>query len=113
MTAMSSYAFDDAKLDRSHWGRQVESIVGAHLINTADADTKLFYWNESDKEVDFIIEHRARLAAIEVKLSAGNGPHAGLHEFCRRHPEAKPWLVGSEELPLGEFLQRPASYWTR
>jgi uncharacterized protein len=113
MTALSSYGFEDARMDRSHWGRQVESIVGAHLINTADADTKLFYWNESDKEVDFIVEHRGRLAAIEVKLAAGIGPHAGLHEFRRRHPEAKPWLVGSEALPLGEFLQRPASYWTR
>lgn len=113
MTAMSSYGFDDARMDRSHWGRQVESIVGAHLINTADADTKLFYWNESDKEVDFIVEHRGRLAAIEVKLAASAGPHAGLNEFCRRHPEAKAWLIGSESLPLGEFLQRPASYWTR
>lgn len=113
MTAMSSYGFDEAWKDRSHWGRQVESTVGAHLINTADADTKLFYWNESDKEVDFIVEHRGRLAAIEVKLAAGTGAHAGLHEFCRRHTECKPWLVGSEALPLGEFLQRPASYWTR
>lgn len=113
MTAMSSYGFDEAWKDRSHWGRQVESTVGAHLINTADADTKLFYWNESDKEVDFIVEHRGRLAAIEVKLAASTGAHAGLHEFCRRHTECKPWLVGSEALPLGEFLQRPASYWTR
>ena len=113
MTAMSSYGFDDARMDRSHWGRQVESIVGAHLLNTADADTKLFYWNERDKEVDFVVEHRGRLAAIEVKLAATTGAHSGLQEFCRRHPGAKPWLVGSEALSLGEFLQQPASFWTR
>jgi hypothetical protein len=113
MTAMSSYGFEDARADRSHWGRQVESVVGAHLINTADADTKLFYWAERDKEVDFIVEHRGRLAAIEVKLDSLTGRHAGLHEFCLRHPETKPWLVGSQALPLGEFLQHPAPYWTR
>jgi hypothetical protein len=112
MTAMSSYGFEEARADRSHWGRQVESIVGAHLINTADADTKLFYWVERDKEVDFIVEHRGRLAAIEVKLDPKTGPHAGLHEFCRRHPETKPRLVGRESLPLGEFLMQPAAYWT-
>lgn len=113
MTAMSSYGFDEARADRSHWGRQVESAVGTHLVNTADADTKLFYWNERDKEVDFIVEHRGRLAAIEVKLDSATSRHAGLHEFRRRHPAAKPWLVGSEALPLGEFLQHPAAYWTR
>jgi uncharacterized protein len=113
MTAMSSYGFDEARMDRSHWGRQVESIVGAHLLNTADADTKLFYWNERDKEVDYVVEHRGRLAAIEVKLAATTGIHSGLQEFCRRHPSAKPWLVGRESLPLGEFLQQPATFWTR
>lgn len=113
MTALSSYAFDEARLDRSHWGRQVESAVGAHLLNTADADTKLFYWSERDKEVDYVIEHRGRLAAIEVKLASAPTRHSGVHEFRRRYPEAKPWMVGSDALPLGEFLQQPASYWTR
>ena len=114
MTAMSSYGFEEARSDRSHWGRQIESIVGAHLINSADADTKLFYWSERDKEVDFVVEHRGKLAAIEVKLAAPAGAtHAGLHEFCERNPHAKPWVVGSDALPLGEFLQQPASHWTR
>jgi predicted AAA+ superfamily ATPase len=113
MTAMSSYGFDEARADRIHWGRQVESIVGTHLLNTADADTKIFYWNERDKEVDFVVEHRGRLAAIEVKLTSATTAHTGLYEFCRRNAAARHWLVGSEELPLGEFLQQPASFWTR
>lgn len=113
MTALSSYGFEEARQDRSHWGRQVESAVGSHLLNSADPDTKLFYWSERDKEVDFIVEHRGHLAAVEVKLAARPGARGGLHEFCRRHPEAKPWLVGSDELPLGEFLLQPAANWTR
>ena len=113
MTALSTYRFDDARADRSHWGRKTESIVGAHLLNTADADTRLHYWNESDKEVDFVVEHRGRLAAIEVKSGTVKSAHAGLDEFCRRYPDAKRWLVGGEELPLGEFLRQEAPHWTR
>ena len=32
MTATSEYSFGDAKADRAHWGRIVESAVGAHLL---------------------------------------------------------------------------------
>lgn len=113
MTATSSYGFEDARSDRSHWGRQVESVVGSHLLNTADADTKLFYWRERDKEVDFVIEHRGRLAALEVKSGPSGRHHAGLQAFCSLHPDAKAWVVGSDELPLGEFLLQPAASWTR
>lgn len=113
MTALSTYRFDDARADRSRWGRMAESTVGAHLLNTADADTRLHYWNESDREVDFVVEHRGRLAAIEVKSGSATGVHAGLDEFCRRYPEARRWLVGGDDLPLGEFLRQDAPYWTR
>lgn len=113
MTALSTYRFEDAHADRSHWGRKTESIVGAHLLNTADVDTRLHYWNESDREVDFVVEHRGRLAAIEVKSGPTKGAHPGLDEFCRRYPEARRWLVGGDDLPLGEFLRQDAPHWTR
>jgi uncharacterized protein len=113
MTARATYGFDEARVDRSYWGRLAESAVGAHLVNTSDADTRLHYWREGDIEVDFVIEHRGKLAAIEVKTTSGVKRHTGLDEFCRRHPDARRWLVGTEELPLGEFLRQDASYWTR
>jgi predicted AAA+ superfamily ATPase len=112
MSALGFDAFAEAQNDRTHWGRMVESCVGAHLINTADADTEILYWREGDLEVDFVVERRGRLAAIEVKSSPRHSRHPGLEEFCRRHPNAKPWLVGSDELPLGEFLQHDAGHWT-
>ncbi len=113
MSALGFDAFEEAQNDRTHWGRMVESCVGAHLINTADADTEILYWREGDLEVDFVVERRGKLAAIEVKSSARQLRHPGLDEFCRRHADAKRWLVGSDELPLGEFLQQDAGYWTR
>lgn len=113
MTVSAGYGFDEARADRSHWGRLVESAVGAHLINTAGADTRVHYWRERDMEVDFVIEHRGRLAAIEVKTKPDELPHRGTVEFCRRHPEAKRVLVGGPTLPLGEFLRAEAASWVR
>jgi uncharacterized protein len=87
--------------------------VGAHLVNTADADTQLHYWRESSLEVDFVLERRGQLVAIEVKTASGVSRHAGLDAFCRRYPEAHRLLVGSDELPLGEFLQQSPADWAR
>jgi uncharacterized protein len=113
MTAGGTYGFEDALADRSYWGRQVESAVGAHLVTSADSDTRIHYWREGDIEVDFVIEWRGRLAAIEVKSSSGAVRHRGLDEFCRRHPDARRWLVGSDELPVGDFLRQDLSHWTK
>lgn len=113
MSAMGSHGFDEARADRSHWGRVVESALGAHLINTADGDTRVHYWRDGDDEVDFIIERRGLLAAIEVKSRPNATGHRGLDEFRRRHPQVRPLLVGGDEMPLGEFLRRPASEWPR
>ena len=41
MTAGSGYAFDEARADRTFWGRVVESAVGAHLYNTEASDIGL------------------------------------------------------------------------
>ena len=111
-SARGTHRFDEAKADRSRWGRLVESAVGAHLLNTADQDTSIHYWRESSLEVDFVIEHRGRLAAIEVKSGNYERRLAGIAEFCKRHPDAKRWVVGTDELPLSEFLMRPAAAWT-
>ncbi len=110
-TANATYSFEDAQADRSHWGRLVESAVGAHLINSAAADTKVFYWRDGDFEVDYVVEHRGKLVAIEVKSAAKTTSHRGLDEFCRRNPGAMRLLVGTPALPLGEFLRSELDSW--
>jgi predicted AAA+ superfamily ATPase len=110
-SAQGTHGFAEALADRSRWGHLVESAVGVHLLNSADQDTRIHYWREASLEVDFVIEHRGRLAAIEVKSRGVKGRLTGLDEFCRRHPQARRWVVGSEALPVGEFLLRPASAW--
>lgn len=111
MSAMGTYGFNEAQLDRSYWGRLVESAVGAHLINTADGDTRLYYWRDGDFEVDFVIERRGLLAAVEVKSRHEGEGHHGLAEFKRRYPQARTVLVSDDGVPLGEFLRRSASEW--
>jgi predicted AAA+ superfamily ATPase len=111
MSAPGSHSFEEAQADRTHWGRLVESAVGAHLCNEAGADTRIHYWREGALEVDFVVEHRGRLAAIEVKSGKTAGAKRGLDEFAARHPGCRTWVIGSAALPLGEFLRYPPEHW--
>jgi uncharacterized protein len=111
MSATGSHGFDEARADRSHWGRLVESAVGAHLLNTADADTHIHYWREGALEVDFVIERRGKLLAVEVKSGQARLSQPGLMEFSRRYGGCPTLLVGADALPVGEFLRYPAAHW--
>ena len=111
MSALDTYTFDQARADRSYWGRLVESAVGAHLCNGADANMKVSYWRESALEVDFVIGNGKRLAAIEVKSGKSGGPMPGLIEFSKRNQGCRTFVVGNEDLPVGEFLRYAPSHW--
>ena len=111
MSAKGNHSFGEAQADRSHWGRLVESAVGAHLVNTTETDGRVHYWREGGLEVDFVVEHRGRLAAIEVKSGKASAAQPGLAEFSRRHVNCSNWLVGGDALPVGEFLRYPAAHW--
>lgn len=110
-SAQGTHSFQEALADRSRWGRLVESAVGAHLLACADHDTQIHYWRDASQEVDFVIERRGRLAAIEVKSQGVNMRLRGLDAFCAIHPQAKRLVVGSEHLPLGEFFMQDLSDW--
>ena len=58
-----------------------------------------------------MIERRGRVAAIEVKSQGVNMRLRGLDAFCAIHPEAKRLVVGSDQLPLGEFFMQDLSAW--
>ena len=111
MTAGSGYTFEEAKADRSFWGRIVESAVGAHLFNTTGPDTRLHYWRESPHEVDFVLRRGPRLVAIEVKSGSTGMDRRGMVEFERRFQPDRSLLVGERGTPLDEFLAVPADHW--
>ncbi|MBI4292347.1 MAG: ATP-binding protein [Betaproteobacteria bacterium] len=111
ISATGGYSFDEARADRSYWGRLVESAVGAHLCNAADANMKVHYWREGGLEVDFVIGNGKRLAAVEVKTGSYPTTIPGLKEFSQRHRGCRTLVVGGEDLPVGEFLRYQPSHW--
>ena len=112
MTAMSGYTFEEARADRTFWGRIVESAVGAHLYNTRTEAMGLYYWRDRSNEVDFVLARGPRLLGIEVKSGSRIAPRRGREEFSRRFSGSRTRLVGGADgLPLGEFLTEPAPYW--
>ena len=115
MTADSGYSFAEAQADRTFWGRIVESAVGAHLSNTAARDLRVLYWRDGTREVDFVLQRGPKLVAIEVKSGPSRRTDSqGLDAFAkrfRRSAAVRCLLVGSEGIPLNEFLSAPAATW--
>lgn len=113
MACYSGYAFDQAKADRTYWGRMVESSIGAHLLNTAANNTNVYYWRERGYEVDFVVEQNKQLLAIEVKSSnkKKSGNLNGLKKFSENYNKTKTLLVGADGLSIQEFLSYPVNHW--
>lgn len=104
ISAQSNALFHDIKKDALEWGRIVESAIGAHLINSAQASGfNVYYWRHRDEEVDFVLEQRGRVIALEVKSGRGRGTK-GMKTFDEQfHPE-KVLLVGRAGISWQEFL---------
>ncbi len=92
--------------DPRGWGRWVESAVGAHLVSQAFKERKLhiYYWREGNDEVDFIIEYKKRIIALEVKTSKVGGL-TGLYSFAKTYHPEKSLVIGTDGIPWKEFLQ--------
>ena len=109
---MSDRSPTEARADLTHWGRLVESAVGAHLVNGAAIDDyRVFWWRDVDDEVDFVIETGRRLIAIEVKSGHAPRTHRGLSAFSARFAVDRALLVGGDGITVEEFLRQPMSHW--
>ena len=86
------------------WGRWVESAVGCYLLDKADElEYQLYYWRESDEEVDFVIARGESLVAIEVK-SGRRQNNTGLSTFRNMYHPQYSLVVGGESMPLEQFF---------
>ncbi len=105
VSAQRNLTFEDVKADPQLWGRLFESAVGAHLANAAsEFGFGLFYWRESNKEVDFVLESGKRVVAIEVKSGRSRSTGEGSGSLIKRHMAMKNLLVGEAGIPVVEFL---------
>jgi len=110
MSAMAAAEFKLVREDPAAWGRIVESAVGAHLLaSTVGQEIRVGYWLENRREVDFVLESRGRVAAIEVKSGRARGGVPGIGLFLKRYPGSKAHLVGGDGLRLEEFFRTPAA----
>ena len=66
-------------------GRIFESAVGAEFIK---AQFKPYYWADGDYEVDFVLEYKKNLIAIEVK-SGKKKRSSSLEVFKKKYPTVK------------------------
>ena len=111
MSVTSGYSFEEARQDRSYWGRLVESAVGAHLYNRSIPDCKLYYWRDGHDEVDFILVKGKRIIAVEVKTGTGNVQVRGLNTFSERFKPHRGIIVGAQGVPLDTFLLTDPKEW--
>jgi hypothetical protein len=89
-------------------GRLVESTVGAHLLNACRSDSiKLSYWNEGNREIDFILEYRGKLLALEVKSGRRTAKVSASELFAKQQPHARFLTVGKCGIDLARFFSIP------
>ena len=111
LTAYKGHSFLADRTDTKLWGRWVESAIGTHILSMAEElDYKVYYWrepsrskDESDKEVDFIIDNDGELTAIEVK-SGRRGTNSGLPAFVETFHPKRAFIVGTGGVSLEDFL---------
>ena len=104
VSATSGRTFDESRQDNEHWGRLVETAVGAHLYATRDPRAEVLYWRDRSKEVDFVIQRGEQLTALEVKSGRRRDGLPGMAAFEAAHGPARKLLVGGDGTALDDFL---------
>lgn len=75
-------------------GRVFELLVGS-VLNRVSFEYEMFYWRESNAEVDYVLRKGKNVIAIEVK-SGKKKSDKGLLVFKNKFPHAKLMIIDSE-----------------
>lgn len=75
VNAYNHLSFEETQQDTKLWGRMVESAVGAYLLTFVPNGLKIYYWKDGNAEIDFLLEYKKKLVAIEVKTSTKTAKH--------------------------------------
>lgn len=112
LTVTSDVRPGEVEEDPAFRGRLVESAVGAHLANVAAGGVfAVHYWRERGSEVDFVVERRDALTAIEVKSGRARDARSGLAAFAASYGQVRKLLVGGDGIDIEEFLLRPPEHY--
>ena len=102
VNAYKTEEFDEARQNSVLWGRSVESSIGAYLLTFSKENLNLYYWRDGNNEVDFVLEYRNKIVALEVKT--GYDLKSGIKQFQKLFNPHKVYLIGSRGIPWQEFL---------
>lgn len=75
MNAYNHLNFEETQRDSALWGRMVESAIGAYLLTYKPNGLKLYYWKNGNAEIDFVLEYKKQIIALEVKTSTQSAKH--------------------------------------
>ena len=104
LTTGQNMSFDMLQKDTKEWGRLVESAIGTHLINSGlKYRFNVYYWNQGNYEVDYVIEKGNDVIAIEVK-SGKNSTSRGLALFNDEFHPRGVYLVGTDGISFEQFF---------
>jgi predicted AAA+ superfamily ATPase len=91
------------------WGRLCESAVGAELLArhlTHDSRHPLIhYWNNGQKEVDYVLREGQTLHALEVKSGHHMGNVSGLAAFAQQFGSVQSLVIGTGGMSLELWMQ--------
>ncbi len=105
IAARSVKRFTEVVEQPQEWGRVIESVVGAHLMNCAfEGEYKVYYWRERNDEVDFVLQKGTQIIGIEVK-SGLSKPTKGMHVFQGLFHPQKVIMVGISGIRWEEFIK--------
>lgn len=100
----SDMSLDKAVIQPKEWGRYFESAIGAHIVSQAFVDRfDVYYWRDGNEEVDYVLQKKNRVIAIEVK-SNHEKYTSGMKKFKERFHPDETLLVGPEGMGVEEFL---------
>jgi len=105
LSAQRNEYFNEIIQKPAAWGHIIESSVGAHLINNSISQNySVYYWRDRNDEVDFILERRGKIIAVEVKSNDSENKR-GLEVFKKKFDPHKIYLISNRGLTWQEFLK--------
>jgi predicted AAA+ superfamily ATPase len=104
LSAQNIRTFQEIQTNPAEWGRVVESSIGAYLVNQSiRSNFMVYYWRESNEEVDFILESRGKIIALEIKSNYSKS-RTGMQSFNRKYKPYKTYCIDKKGIPWQEFL---------
>lgn len=104
-SALNRDTVDTISSDFSLWGRMVESVVGTHLVNQSiKHNYTVHYWREGNYEVDFILESKGKVVAIEVKSNQSKNK-IGLDAFQQKFSPQKALVIDNRGFSWQQLLK--------